>query len=506
MELDLAKLADARAKELMERAKAGMRRWKPYIDVLEAHYKSQGKELQEYQKANIAQCCDNFVDLQVVGRRTGDVNETTYSSAIAFARQMLPTIPALLPSLVSEEVSIVQAIDRPQAQVYYMNIVAGTTKGAVTSGDDLIDAQTGHASDKAHRYFASDYVIGEQVGTGDGSTTVFNGHTCAYFPVVSINDGPDASVNSTSSQSGGNCNVYYTITGVQYTANDANADGILTGTGLSSGSVNLTTGVVHLTFSTAPDNTTNITMDYRYNVEQDNSAIGELNLQVNSSNVDAQVFPLKLQYTVFSAINLQKIHGLVLADEGMKFATQEIRFAIDQVVLNACRTASLSTGGATQALTFNASVGTGQEWIWKMHEIKKYFSMASINIFQKTLRATGNVIVCGMSVISIIEQLQDFKPAAGLGTKPPAGPYVAGTLGNRLIIANPFFANTEYVMLFRGDNYLFAGLIFAPYVPLYSTDPVTLANLTTQRGFFSQAAIKRINDGMFCYGQISNYS
>lgn len=49
-------------------------------------------------------------------------------------------------------------------------------------------------------------------------------------------------------------------------------------------------------------------------------------------------------------------------------------------------------------------------------------------------------------------------------------------------------------------------VIYAPYVPLYSTDPVTLANLQTQRGFFSQAAVKTINAGMFTRGTISNYS
>lgn len=488
MSVDLGKLADARRLELMERSKAAMARWAPYIRVVEEHFKGQGKELQDYQRANIAQCCDNFVDLQLIGRKNSGLSETTYSDSIAFARQMLPTIPALLPSLVAEEVSIVQAIDRPQAQVYYMNLKAGTTKGDVTSGDSLITATGGHATGDAYRKYASDRVIGENVGTGTGAATAFS-KTLARKPVIASS-----------------LTLSYTIGSTSYEATDDGA-GAITGTGISSATINYTTGALAITFSTAPDAYTAVDVsEYRFNVEKDTDGIGEVDFEVTSSNVDAEVFPLKLQYTVFSAINLQKIHGLVLADEGMKFATQEIRFAIDQVVLGACRSASLAAGAATSPGAFNATVGSGQEWIWKMHEIKKYFSIASNNIFKKTLRAHGNVIVAGLSVVSIIEQLQDFKAAAGLGTKPPAGPYVAGTLGNRLVIANPFFTDTEYVMLFRGDNYLYAGIIFAPYVPLYATDPVTLANLTTQRGFFSQAAIKRINDGMFTRGTISNYS
>jgi hypothetical protein len=192
-------------------------------------------------------------------------------------------------------------------------------------------------------------------------------------------------------------------------------------------------------------------------------------------------------------------------EDNRKFATQEIRFAIDQIVLKYILEASQSATAAPTMGTFDATVGAGQEWIWRVHQIKRNISKGSANIFAKTLRATGNVVVGGINFCSIVEQLPEYKPAAGLGTKPPAGPYVHGTLGNRLIICNPFYGANDIVELFRGDNYLFAGVIYAPYVPLYSTDPITLADLTTQRGFMSMAAVKMINNGMFCYGNITNY-
>jgi len=188
-----------------------------------------------------------------------------------------------------------------------------------------------------------------------------------------------------------------------------------------------------------------------------------------------------------------------------KFATQEIRFAIDQIVLDYVKTMSENANAAATVGAFSCTVGANQEWIWRIHEFKRYVSKASANIFAKTLRATGNVLVGGINVCSLIEQLPEFKAAAGLGTKPPAGPYVFGTLGGRLVICNPFYDADTYVVLYRGDNYLFAGLIFAPYVPLYATDPITLADMTVQRGFLSQAAIKPINYGMFCKGTISSY-
>jgi hypothetical protein len=510
-QVDFRKLAEARRSELMKRQTEAMARWQPYIAVVEKFFKSQGRDLQEYQKANIAQCCDNLFDFYVLNKMGGMVSEATYSDAIAFARQMLPTIPALLPSLVADHVSIVQAIDRPQAQVYFMNIKAATTKGTVGVTDQLIGAKVGHAASADARSYASDEVIAEANLAGSPA----QGRTltaCRFFPLIDLS----VTVNGLTVTKGGSTRVvqfrsttsltlqaYYTVT----TPFDTAWSGVV-------GTYTLGSGVIVLDAGGGGtiDAATTSTVNYRYDVERCDAGcagyadrIGGLDLEVVSENVDARVFPLKLNYTVFAAINLQKIHGMVLADEGMKFATQEIRFAIDQTVLSQIKTTSRGAGSATGPGTFNCTVGAGQEWIWRIHELKRYMSKGSANIFAKTLRAIANVAVGGINVCSLIEQLPEYKPAAGIGTKPPAGPYVHGTLGNRLIICNPFYLADEYVELFRGDNYLFAGIIFAPYVPLYATDPVTLADLTTQRGFLSQAAIKVINPGMFCYGDISNY-
>jgi len=51
--LDIRKLAEARMAEFQNRNKAAYARWQPYISLVETHYKSEGRELLEYQKANI---------------------------------------------------------------------------------------------------------------------------------------------------------------------------------------------------------------------------------------------------------------------------------------------------------------------------------------------------------------------------------------------------------------------------------------------------------------------
>ena len=93
-------------------------------------------------------------------------------------------------------------------------------------------------------------VTNESVGTGNGSTTAFV-HTAANLPVnpgsVSITAGSVVATDSASTP---------VLSGTSTT-------GTLSGTGVT-GTINYTTGAISLTYSTAPANSTAITMDYSY--------------------------------------------------------------------------------------------------------------------------------------------------------------------------------------------------------------------------------------------------
>jgi hypothetical protein len=84
-------------------------------------------------------------------------------------------------------------------------------------------------------------VTGESVGTGTGSTATF-GHTAAHLSVV-----PGT----------------VTVTAGVVVATD-DGHGHLTGIGIATGTINYATGVISLTYSVAPPNTTPITMAYNY--------------------------------------------------------------------------------------------------------------------------------------------------------------------------------------------------------------------------------------------------
>lgn len=83
------------------------------------------------------------------------------------------------------------------------------------------------------------------------------------------------------------------------------------------------------------------------------------------------------------------------------------------------------------------------------------------------MRAVCNFLVVGSQAARLIRQLEPhFKPAAGLDSLVPTGPYELGTLDGRLIIHDPLMAQSGILFGFKGDNYLFSGFLFAPYIPL----------------------------------------
>ena len=115
----------------------------------------------------------------------------------------------------------------------------------INSGSTIIhifDINTPAFCFKISNTASSPVVSGEVIGTGDGTTTSFS-DTLAHPKVYP-----------------GTLTVHYTISSTDYTATD-DGNGNISGTDCS-GTINYDTGAISLTFTTAPDNGTNITADY----------------------------------------------------------------------------------------------------------------------------------------------------------------------------------------------------------------------------------------------------
>ena len=459
--------------------------------MLEEH----NRPINMHEKRNVAQCLYNAI-LETGVKGNSKLFEagagTTTMDNVSFLGIQLPVIAALLPTLVLNEVSIVQAIDRRVAAVFYMDVNYGSAKGEVAVGDTMMSATTGHATSLSERRYAVAHVSRETVaGAGDGAKT----GTASYAPgLINLeNVVVEQKVGTT-----------YTTLGT------ADEDGNITGTYISgTGTINAA-GLYSFTVTGADSGATILlSYDYQYDLPTDAynqpDGVPQATIEVTQSPVEALDFPLRAKWSLGAEMDLKKAHGIDLENELVKYLGGEIKFTIDQKGLQEIDDAAVSTDAADAPTVWDARPSQGEAWVFKKLEFLDRIQEGSNNIFDKTKRGIATFMVCGNNVARIIKQLGADHFTAAPTVQIPTGPIKIGTLDNQVtVIQNPFKATNSYTLGFRGPDYLHAGFIYCPYIPLFATPTLTTSDLISQKGFMSSAAFKTVNAGLFCASTIEN--
>lgn len=322
--------------------------------------KTQNRDMSVYEQRNTAQVLYNaIID---TGLKAGTkLFEATTEDSIEFLGIQLPVIAALLPSLALNDLAVVQALDRRVGAVFYLDVKYGSDKGYVESGQTMIGAKSGHYVGKSGRRYAMARVVDESIGTSsDGllSGTVEYGGTGCLINLDNVKVELVSNINT--------INESRTLLG------SSNASGTITGT-YASGSID-TAGAYSIT--TLGGNTGEIvyiTYDYQYDMPVDNDnnrkGVPEVDVSVTQETITAIDFPLRAKYSIGAQIDLQKAHGLNLESELVKYLGNEVKFTIDQVGLDMIDDAAASDDAADAPTTWDAQVQSGQEWLWKKHEI-----------------------------------------------------------------------------------------------------------------------------------------
>jgi hypothetical protein len=459
-----------------------------------------GRSMSDMERRNIAQCLDNAILTGGLKNHQRLFEATTTEDYISFLGIQLPVITALLPSLVLNDVATVQALDRRIGGVFYLDVRATNAKGDAAAASTLISSKTGAAAGKGARYYASSIVPRETVQTGNGTTS----GTTTFNPGIILL--ANAYIESLSA-----AGVYTTIATCNSsgTFQDVAGDGItVSGTLNAAGTYSITAAGLNST------DTVLLTYFYQYDLPKDvynnNYGVPEEDVIVTQETITAIDFPVRAKFSVGASIDLQKAHGMNLEDELVKYLAGGVKWAIDQYGLDQIIAASSASGAATAPTSWNAAIHSGQEWLWHKYEFLDRLQEGSNNIYQKTKRGVANFMICGNNVARVVKQLTqggDFKPSAAIGKQIPTGPLNIGNISsvnNMVVIQNPYMSDNYYTLGFKGDSFLYASFIYAPYIPLFASPTIILSDLIAQKGFLSSAGFKVINSGLFCQGQITN--
>lgn len=414
-------------------------------------------------KESIAMQMDNY------HRATQHLSESTKSSALAtFDKYAFDIIRAVLPEMATDRLFSTQSMFGPTSMVFYFDYVYGTSRGSVTAGQRLFENH-----DPAYGDSKIENEINVPAPNGTTKTFEFN---LSYFPVtpgtIDITDGE------------------------QILTDDGN--GGFQGDG--TGSIDYNSGAVEITFTENPTAGAAVTSDYDVDNEGNEEGVPEIDLVLTSSPVVARSKKLRTRFSLEAQLSLRDTLGLDAEAEAVTALGAEIAYGID--TMNMDNVKRIATDKRTDnEFTFDRKSPDGVAWRDHKESLVDYFIKCSDAILRISGRAIGNKIVVGSNVANVIESLVPrFSPVP---IRAARGIHFIGTLDGRWEIFKDLRMDPdEYLMLFKGEEMLFAGYIFAPWVLAFTTPSVMLDDFQTRKGMASLFAQKVVNSKYFLRAKI----
>ena len=460
----------------------------------------------------------------------------TAGTGAQWAGVALPLVRKVFGQIAAKEFVSVQPMNLPSGLVFYLDFQYGTTKTPFTSGDSMYgdtsanfgNTNTGGAYG-AGRFGYSINNTASVVTAGNLST----GSADWYADLQADSDFSQSVVDSTIVEvtialAGINSNYDpEAIRAFRLTGSNAPTDAEqypqftrISGTDLlmyvDSASIDPAANT-DLAYSLAPtDANRGDFEDGNTNLNGLNNPISipEINVQMRSEAIVAKTRKLKAVWTPEFAQDLNAYHSLDAEAELTSIMSEYISLEIDLEILDmliesaaagteywsAENNLSLdSTGVLNSNLGFYNSQG---QWFQTLGtKIQKLSNV----IHQKTLRGGANFLVCSPTVATILESIPGFASTSdGDAAKMTYafGVQKAGTINSRYnVYKNPYMKENTILMGFRGGQFLEAGAVFAPYIPLIMTPLVYEPDtFTPRKGLLTRYAKKVVRPEF--YGKI----
>ena len=244
------------------------------------------------------------------------------------------------------------------------------------------------------------------------------------------------------------------------------------------------------------------------------NAIPEINISMQSQAITAKTKKLKAAWTPEFAQDLNAYQNLDAEAELTNIMSEYISLEIDLEILDMLITdapaanteywsavnnvTADATTAPTQSLGFYNTQGT---WF---QTLGTKINKISNKIHQLTLRGGANFMVVSPTISTILESIPGFA-ANGNGAEDMEyafGVQKAGQFNSRYTVyKNPYMTENTILVGFRGKQFLEAGAVFAPYIPLIMTpliyDPTTF---TPRKGLLTRFAKKMLRPEF--YGKV----
>jgi hypothetical protein len=409
------------------------------------------------------------------------LDEATVSTMVGgWSDYLFPVLRSSFPNNAINDICSVQPTNRRVATIMYWNFVVGgeLSKGTYYPGQRIYDANRG-AMDLNGMYFASEYINGETIGTGNGATN-------PTLTTLRYRDGGGVRP--------GTVRVMAVVASVVVEAFDNGNGGWLGGL---AGAIDYRTGALSITWGGNTDAGQPIMAFYRWNSEG-SSLLPQMDVQVTSTTVETERWGMRINYSREAQFDMLQELGISLEPEIVSAASAKISDEQARKILHEIWTLAPVVG------TFPVTGPSEYSQAEHFNDIKYPLNAASNRIWGRTQKGYGNWIVVDELAANLIESLPTGWVAAPRPAN-PSGLHFIGTLHGKFRVYKDLGLVNEpnasaygnMLMGFKGNEFWEAGVVWSPYLLLYTTDTLETADFMRQKGMASRAAMKVVNPDFF---------
>ena len=490
----------------------------------------------ETDKNNMSMILENQAKQLVTetSQNGGTTGTFTAGTGAQWAGVALPLVRKVFGQIAAKEFVSVQPMNLPSGLVFFLDFQYGNTKSPFKAGDSLYGNKIN--SD----YPFSNDATGGLFGAGRFGFSINNTSSTATLTSSSADWYVDFNADGNYSSSFSQYKVFtlptsslpnadkVAVRGFFPSSSTFNPDLILPAFTkidggnikfIASGSNGVGSVVDPITVFYTMQPTDNNRGDYEdqntgLNTNNNPISIPEINVQLQSQAIVAKTRKLKAVWTPEFAQDLNAYHSLDAEAELTSIMSEYISLEIDLEILEMLIDTAAAGTEYWSAINNTALNGTGvvnsnlgfynSQGQWFQTLGTKIQKLSNI-IHQKTLRGGANFLVCSPAVATILESIPGFAANSdGDAAKMnyAFGVQKAGTMNSRYnVYKNPYMAENTVLLGYRGNQFLEAGAVFAPYIPLIMTplvyDPDTF---TPRKGLLTRYAKKVVRPEF--YGKI----
>ena len=479
-------------------------------------------------KSHIAQLLEN--------QASNMLNETTLdASAGRFDTVAFPMVRRIFSRLLANEIVSVQPLALPSGLLFYMDARVSTNKVAPANTANSQAGPTFSTNSAYERFYdnrgydasfganTQQYGTPFTVGSGNTANGLINQIAIlgSNFDITSEQSSASIVMSAVTAVIYNGVTVVPAGSGVTFYSQlqKWGQDFYTDNTGSGSTAINVVldvrpSGVYGSNFNTALLQNFTVVPAYNTyaNLEQ-NSSMSELTIRFSSVTVNTTTRKMRAHWTPELAQDLEAYHSIDAEAELTALLSEEIAAEIDrEIIRDLINDAMFEARWDYAGLKNNANFfGTQKDWnqtlITRVNEL-------SAQIHKATLRGGANWIICSAEAGAIFDDLEYFhvdSSASPEVEKYNLGIEKIGNLGNRYVVYKDPYLPANLVLLgHKGNTFLEAGYVYAPYIPLQLTQTIYDPNdFTPRKGIMTRYAKKMINNrfyGVIIIDNINSYA